>query len=175
MTSVYNYAKALFNAAKQEDALDEVLYDYETFVAALKNKQTDAWLDLVDSPVLTRKQKKDLIFGITNLHPVFVNFLKMLMKDYQIRSYEEIYEEFLILARQEQQVAHVRVIVAKPLTSEQLKYLRKELHGWFDDLDIEIEVIIDKRLLGGIRVMYQGQTIDRSFYSELQELKANLY
>ena len=97
------------------------------------------------------------------------------MKDYQIRSYEEIYEEFLILARQEQQVAHVRVIVAKPLTSEQLKYLRKELHGWFDDLDIEIEVIIDKRLLGGIRVMYQGQTIDRSFYSELQELKANLY
>ena len=98
----------------------------------------------------------------------------MLMKDYQIRSYESIYEEFLILARKEQSVAFVRVIVAKPLNSDQIAVLKDELYGWFENMDIELEIIIDKRLLGGIRIMYQGQTIDRSFYSELQELRANL-
>lgn len=172
MISVYNYAKALFKAAKEEDALDEILHDYETLVGALKEKH--AWIDLVDSPSLTRAQKRQLIFGIKNLHPIFVNFLIMLMKDYQIRSYESIYEEFLILARKEQSVAFVRVIVAKPLNSDQIAVLKDELYGWFENMDIELEIIIDKRLLGGIRIMYQGQTIDRSFYSELQELRANL-
>ena len=38
MISVYNYAKALFKAAKEEDALDEILHDYETLVGALKEK-----------------------------------------------------------------------------------------------------------------------------------------
>lgn len=170
--TVNKLATSLFIVSKEMDALDEVLRDFETFVGAVK--EAPSYIDLLDSPMIKRKEKKRLILGINGLNPIFSNFLIMLTKGYNIRLFQFVYDEFLNLARDEQKIAYVRVIVANPLNKEQLMILREELYGWLQDKELEIEVIIDKRLLGGIRIMYQGQTIDRSFYSELQELKANV-
>lgn len=166
------YAQALFDLVMKNECLDEVIHDFETFVGAINNNL--AWLNLMDSPMIKRKQKYKMIEELSDFHPIFLNFLKVLIKNRAITSYESIYERWRVLAWEEQRIAHVRIVTAKPLTVQQLNIIREELWGWIEDKEIDMEIIIDKRLLGGIRIFYQGQTIDRSLRAQLKELNSTL-
>lgn len=170
MNKNVNYAQALFDLVMERDCLDEVFHDFETFVAAVE--QQPNWLFLMQSPFIDLNKKYELLEELSTFHPVFLNFLKTLVYNQVIHDYEVIYEKWRQLALEQQQIAHVRVVSAKPLTKEQIQIIREELWGWIEGKEIEMEVIIDKRLIGGIKIFYQGQTIDRSLYAQLEELSA---
>ena len=66
---------------------------------------------------------------LSTFHPVFLNF-KTLVYNQVIHDYEVIYDKWRQLALEQQQIAHVRVVSAKPLTKEQIQIIREEL--WVD-------------------------------------------
>lgn len=166
---VYKYASALFEVAKDNQILDDVTYDFQTFQGALKNNEE--WLSVMQSTEIKKTKKRELIKNLSNFNNVFLNFLYALLDNNHLPQYYEIYDRFRTLSRKDKEIAHVRIITANPLTKEQYYVIREELYGWIMDKQLETEIIIDKRLMGGIRIEYEGQTIDRTFYSQLQELK----
>lgn len=170
MTQAHKYARAFFDVVMDHEALDIVIYEFEALVESIR--RYPEWIHIMTSPSLHWKEKKKMVSRLGDFHPLFLRFIHVLIEHGVFNEYETIYEEWQILSRREQKIAYVRLYVAKPLSKEQVMIIQEELETWLEGMTVEMEIIIDKRLIGGIRIVYQGQTIDRSFYNELQELKS---
>ena len=84
--------------------------------------------------------------------------------------HQDIYEQWLYLARAHQKIAHINLFSAKPVTDETILKFKKALEPRFPGKTVEFHIIIDPTLIGGIKTIYQGQALDRSVAKELEEL-----
>lgn len=161
------YAKALHQIALEQNKLDVLNYEFDQLKDLIK--ENPKWIEMIDSPMLTEKQKEAHIDAL-NFDDVFLSFLKALSKKRHMTYIFEIYEEWIHLVRTTQKIAHLNVILASDMTKEQETRLFEALKPRFKNQTISLHKIIDPSLIGGIKVIYQGQSLDRSVARELEEL-----
>ncbi|TVP86726.1 MAG: ATP synthase F1 subunit delta [Acholeplasmataceae bacterium] len=166
--SIYNYAKALHDIARQKDKLDVLTYQLDQFKDMVE--QHPKWVLIMDSPMVAHHKKIALIEGLA-YDVSFLAFLKLLARKHHMHLFLEIYEEWAFLARQYQKIAHVHLYTAKPLTDKQEEALKTVLSHRFAHQTITFHTTIDDKLLGGVKVVYNGQSLDRSILRELLELE----
>ncbi len=126
-------------------------------------------------PSITRNEKKKLIrkiFG-ASVSDLMVNFLNLLVD----RRRQGILE-FLPLIYKEtvdasKGVIKARVTTVTPLNESQMHGLKKRLDE-ITGKKVEIEVVLDPQILGGILVRVGNRMIDRSVAGRLKNLKARL-
>jgi F-type H+-transporting ATPase subunit delta len=168
---VEGYANALLGVARSEGALGEV--EDELFRVArllegndeLRNTLTDAQL-----PSSRRQQiVEDLLGG--RAHPVTTSLVSMVVGTGRARDLPKIIDELVkqSAAGANKEVAEVRSAVE--LTDDQKQRLIAALEA-ATGKQVELKVVIDATVLGGIVAQVGDTVIDGSVKTQLQQLQS---
>ncbi len=165
--SISNYAKALYQIAKEQDKVSLITFQFEDFKLIMA--QNDGWVQMIDSPMMTMDNKIKMIDAL-NYDASFLSFVKMLASKRLVHLYLEIFDEWIHMSDIYQKIAHIHIYTAKPITEAQLESLKKVIQPRFPNQKLDLYITIDEHLLGGIKIVHQGQSLDRSIARELKEL-----
>jgi len=162
-----NHAKALFELASEANKIDLIQYQFESFKDELKASST--WVDMMDSPMILFSDKVKKIDALP-YDGLFLSFLKMLAEKNQMHAIFEIFSQWNQRVRNYLKIAHVNIISAKPLSKDLEMRLHDAIQQTFPHHSVSLHMHVDKHLIGGLKVIYQGQALDRSVARELEEL-----
>jgi F-type H+-transporting ATPase subunit delta len=164
------YAEALFAVARAEGTLDEVEDELFRFSQTLqgndelRNALTDA-----NIPAVRRQQiVEDLLGGKAS--PTAVALVSMVVGTGRARQLPSIIERLVEMSAAEanKEVAEVRTAV--PLTNDQRDRLAKALED-ATGKQVEIKVVVDPSVLGGLVAQVGDTVIDGSVRRRLDQLK----
>jgi F-type H+-transporting ATPase subunit delta len=164
------YAHALFGVARSEGNLPEVedeLFRFARTLEAsdeLRTTLTDAAL-----PVSQRQQiVEDLLGG--RAHPVTVALASMVVGVGRSRDLVSIIDELVRISAEEGNKELAEVRSAVELTDDQKARLTTAL-GTATGKNIELKVVIDPSVLGGLVAQIGDTVIDGSVKTRLEQLK----
>lgn len=164
-----NYIKALLDIATENNKIDLFIADFERLKHLLDDNQD--WLKMILLPSIATSKKEEMIKAI-GFDEDFSSFLTCLVKDGFITSYNQLFTEWMIVARKSQKIAYVGLYSAKSLTDKQKTVIEKLVKPYLDGFEIEFYTVIDENLISGVKVMYQSQSLDGSLAYELKELES---
>jgi F-type H+-transporting ATPase subunit delta len=162
-----SFAKALLDIAEEHHSVDEISYQFDELnETVFKNRQ---WLKMMDSPMISDEHKAENIDALS-LNQHLSRMLKILAKSKQMALYDTIYPAWVRMIRSKNNIAHINVYSVKALSEKQKEALVIKLQPRFKDMTIEIHVKVNNNLIGGLKFVYQGQSLDNSIAHELDEL-----
>lgn len=164
------YADALFGVARTEGNLATVEDELFRFARILEgNDELRTTLTDAALPVSRRQQiVEDLLGGRAN--PVTTSLLSMVVGTGRSRDLPAIVDELVRISAAEgnKEVAEVRSAVA--LTDDQKVRLAAAL-GTATGKQVEVKVVLDPSVLGGLVAQVGDTVIDGSVKTKLQQLK----
>lgn len=170
---VHGYADALFAVAQAEDELEQVEAQLYAF-AKLLEREPRLREALVD-PMLPVENKRGLIRDSLGerANPVAANLLGFLVEQGRARELGRIVEGLVEVAaeRRQHQLAEVRSAV--PLDEGQRGRLAEALSK-ATGREVEVKVIVDPSVIGGVVAKVGGEIFDGSIRSRLAEARQHL-
>lgn len=168
------YAAALFDIARAEGALETV--EGELFTLArvlegsdeLRNTLTDQAI-----PVVTRQALiEDLLQG-KGASPVTTSLVSFVVGSGRGRDLPEIVDRFVRRAAAERRHEVAEVRSAVPLDGEQQRRLAEALSA-ATGKQVEVKVIVDPGVLGGLEARVGDRIIDGTIRSRIHQLRSAL-
>lgn len=166
-----DYAKALMEVAQERDNVSQITTQFDRLHDLVVEHPT--WLQLMDSPMYKVKDKDEKIDQL-NVCITLSACLKTMVRKNHMSLFFDVYHDWIRLIRKQQKIAHVNVYAAKPLTKQQEDLLIKRLQPRFQQMTIDLHLRVDSSLIGGLKIIYQGVSLDRSIARELDELFTTL-
>lgn len=164
------YAAALFNIARSEGNVTEVEDELFRFARTLESSdELRTTLSDASLPVSRRQQiVEDLLGGRAN--PLTTSLVSMVVGAGRSRELPAIIDELVRMSATEgnKEVAEVRSAV--PLTDDQRERLADAL-GKATGKAVEVKVILDPSVLGGVVAQIGDTVIDGSVKTRLEQLK----
>ena len=164
------YASALFDLAKEGNALDAVAQDLAK-LSQLIASNADVE-DLVKSPVLTRDQASNGMGGLMNrvgVDPLTWKFVKLLADKRRLFVLPQIARAYAQRLSDQRGEMTAEVISAQPLKDGQIASIKGALRDTYKR-DVRLETKFDPGLICGLIVKAASQQIDTSIRSKLQAL-----
>lgn len=168
------YAKALFEIAVENNAVDEFNDDLASLVGVFQENQK--LVEIFEHPRLPKKDKNQIIDDFHNIifeNQYIKNFLHLLVQKKREKQLEGIFESWREMYNSYKKIMPVEVISASKLSDEQMEKLKSNLATKLKREPI-INMIIEPRLLGGIIVKYQDKIIDGSVLKQVKQLTASI-
>lgn len=164
------YANALFEVARNEADLPEVEDELFRFARTLEgNDELRTTLTDPALPVSRRQQIiEDLLGGRAN--PVTVALLSMVVGTGRSRDLISIIDELVKISAIEGDKELAEVRSAVPLTDDQKERLAAALKA-ATGKSVELKVVIDPTVLGGLVAQVGDTVIDGSVKTRLEQLK----
>jgi len=162
-----SYAKALMEIAEESNVVEEIAYQFDELNEIIRSNKT--WMHMMASPMLSNEQKSKNIDEL-GLSKHLAYMLKKLAFDNRMMLIDDIYPSWINMLREKNNIAHLNVYSANELSQKQIEKLTKKLKPRFKNQTIEIHVKVRKNIIGGLRIVYQGQSLDQSIARELDEL-----
>lgn len=167
------YATAIFELASSNNVLAEIEKEFNTLILAIN--ENEDFMKVLTYPRISVKQKKECIKNVCqNMNDTFVDFLYVLVDNNRIGMIREIHQEFTNLINEKNNMLVVDVVSASKLNDTQLKLLNEKLSEYYGGKHISINPLVDETLIGGIKVIANGKSIDLSLNNKLQSLKDNI-
>ena len=165
------YATALFDLARDENAVDAVKADLGRFEALLDES---ADLErLVRSPVFTSDVQGKALAAVlekAGIGGIAANFLKSLTANRRLFLVRDVIRAFGVLVSRFKGEASADVTVAEPLSDKNLEALKaalKEVTG----KDVSLNINIDPSIIGGLVVKLGSRMVDSSLRTKLNSIK----
>jgi F-type H+-transporting ATPase subunit delta len=170
---VSGYAQAILAAAKAEGALDRV--EDELFRLARSIQGSGELSQRLSDPGADVATKADLAVELLagRAHPQTVAAVVFVLQAGHGRQLLEIADEAVRLAAQERSTAIAEVHSAVPLDDNQRQRLAEALQRSTGQT-VDIKVVVDPDVVGGLNVRIGDTVIDGSVARRLTELKARL-
>lgn len=169
------YASALFDLAKEQNAVDKVVADLKGF-AGLVAASPD--LDrLVKNPVISAEdQIKGLsaILGKVGISGLSANFLKLVASKRRLFAIEKMIRDFNALVDNDRGVARAEVTVAEDLSDSHMVALRDALKDASGGQSVEVDVKVDPAIIGGIVVKLGSRMVDSSLKTKLNAIRSRM-
>ena len=165
------YASALFDLARDENALDEVAGDLSG-LSGLMDESADL-RSLVRSPVYSAEEQTNAIGAVMAKAGVGVltgNFVKLVAKNRRLFALPDMIRSFRQRHAQERGELAGTVTSAEPLSDAQLSALRDALKDAMGK-DVVLDRKVDPALIGGLVVQVGSRMIDTSLRTKLNALK----
>lgn len=169
-----NYAQALYDIADENDL-------QELFLSHLKDtqqifKDVPKFYKFLCSTSIKSDEKINLINEtFKDFNQLYVNFLSVLVKNKRFKIFFDIKTEYRKIFNEHYNILHIDVYSASLLTCEQLENLKKSLLiGKFKGKNLILHNHVDKELIGGVRILCNGESIDLSIQNSLKKLKDSL-
>ena len=170
---VEGYAKALFQIAQAEGALDQVEDELFRFARTLENeiRLRDALID-PQLPVERRVAMLHELLG-AKASPHTVNLISFVVEQGRARDLIPIIDSLVELAAAERQKAVAEVRTAVPLDEEQRARLQQALKD-ATKKEITLKVIVDPSVVGGLVARVGDLVFDASVRRRLELAKEKL-
>jgi F-type H+-transporting ATPase subunit delta len=170
---VRGYAEAMYSIAEAEgelEAVEEQVYAFAK-MAEVRAKVREALID----PALPTENKRNLVRDVLGerANPVAVNLLGMLVEQGRSREIGRIAQAFAEVAAERRQQVLADVRSAVPLTDAQRRRLAEALSA-ATGRKVEIKVIVDPDLIGGVVAWVGDEIFDGSIRSRLDGAKQHL-
>jgi F-type H+-transporting ATPase subunit delta len=163
------YARALFEAAKENDVLDRVHDELGEFAQALE-ENSDLQLFFF-SPYFSSEEKKDGVGRILDgADERFVNFLELLAERHRMPAIHRIRQEFEQLWAEEKRLLPVSVTSAVDLDDSLVKDIGKRIEDQ-TGRQVDLSSRVDPEVLGGLVVQVGNLVLDASVRNRLEQLR----
>lgn len=165
------YATALFELARESDALDTTAEELRGLEALLRESEDLA--RLVRSPVFSAAEQSiamDEIVKQANMSALTGNFLKLLAKNRRLFVLADIAKAFRRLLADHRNEVTAEITTAVALTDDQADELRATLKAK-TGRNIDLDAHVDPSLIGGLVVKIGSRMVDSSIRTKLNNLK----
>lgn len=167
------YSQAIFEVAVEDGRLVDVQKELD-FVAVVMTEYPDLF-NILKSPKISLDEKKTIVvetFG-TQLSDSVINFLKIIIDKKRVSEFYEIKSSF-----DERVVDYTNVLKATiesvvPLNDMQISDIKLKLKQ-VTGKDVDIEMTINKELLGGVLIKIGDNIIDGSVRYKLEGMLESL-
>ncbi|MFZ5608161.1 MAG: F0F1 ATP synthase subunit delta [Pseudomonadota bacterium] len=165
------YATALFDLARENDALDPLAADLDAL-----HQMLEASADLrrlIASPQVSRADQAGAIAALATsaaMHPLGQKFLGVLAHNRRLAALPAIIAAFRHLLAAHKGEITATVTAAQPLDAGQIEALKAKLKATLK-AEVAVAVKVDEALLGGLVVKIGSRQIDSSIRSKLNRLK----
>ena len=165
------YAKSLLNLAKEQNKVEEVLSDIQSFDKALENRDL---LLLTKSPIVPLDKKRAIFDALfkSKYDNMTMMFFDIILRKGREAYLPEIADSFIAQYNTLKGISKVTVTTATPLSKESLEAVRaKLLASNVTDESIEFTTIVDPSIIGGLVIRIGDNLYDASVERKLKELK----
>jgi F-type H+-transporting ATPase subunit delta len=165
------YATALFDLARETNAIDAVKSDLDRF-DVLVGESADL-MRLVRSPVFsadTQGQALGAVLQRAEIGGLAANFLKLVTANRRLFAVRNMIKGFRELVAKHRGEATAQVTVAEKLKDEHIESLRAALKA-VSGKDVGLDIKIDPAIIGGLVVKLGSRMIDTSLRTKLNAIK----
>jgi len=165
------YATALFDLAKEANAIDAVQADLARFDAMVADS---ADLNrLVRSPAFSIDDQLKALTAVLDragIGGLAGNFLKLVTSNRRLFAAREMIRAFGELVAQHKGEATAQVTVAEPLKDEHTQALRAALKA-VSGKNVSLDIKVDPAIIGGLIVKLGSRMVDSSLRTKLNAIK----
>jgi len=162
------YASALFEVAY---SLDKVV-DYKNSANLISKTLSSSYNSFFQSSNIEKQIKKEVV--VTAYQDIcdryFLNFLQLLIDKGRFLNLKAILKEFNNLCNENLNIKVAKVYSAKNLTNEYSDAIINALSKKYD-CKIELNNYVDESLISGYRIEINGELIDSSMKSRIDDMK----
>ena len=165
------YAKSLIDLAQEKNQLDEVFNDMKFLQRICKSSRE--FIGLLKSPIIQEDKKNKIIASIINgkVSTITALFVKLLTTKKRESSLPEIIESFIAQYDELKGIHKVRLTTAMPLSEDLQNTFIKKIKTANNISNIELETIINEKLVGGFVLEMEGKLVDASILRDLKDVK----
>ncbi len=170
---VDRYSRSIFELAEEKNQRDSVFQELMAVRNAMESRPK--LLNLLQSPLITRDEKRSLIEGILGPQSSGLSkqFLNLLVDKNRTDLFPFIVDRLQGVIRKKQGIQEATVVTARELHSSIIQLLEKALEKSTGKKMI-IQSEVDPAILGGIQIRMGNQMIDGSIRSKLNTLETQL-
>lgn len=165
------YATALFDLAKEQNAVGPVEADMNAFDAMLS--ESEDLQRLVSSPVFSAEEQARAVSALLDkagIGGVSGNFIRLVAKNRRLFAVPDMIKGFKALAASDRGEVAAEVVSAQELSAEQTEALKAQLKSAVGK-DVQLTAKVDPSLLGGLIVKMGSRMVDSSLRTKLNNLK----
>ena len=173
-----------------ENTIQAKRYSQAVFELALESKEIDKWLndlqrmaatasipelaEVMGNPRFSLENKMKLLQKqFEGVNPKALNLIYILTKNSNFNLIKSIYCDYQILMEQYKGIAKASVTTAVAMDDKQKANVAERLSK-LTGKKVEISVIVDPQIIGGMIARVDGKIIDGSTRSQLATLNSNL-
>lgn len=164
------YAEALMSLAKDSNLVDQFGEDAAGILAVLA--ESDELSSLIVSPVFEASQKQAVLRQIFEgqLHKHMFSFLLLLVERKRAAYIPGICQRYQALLRDLKQIVVAEVTAAVELNDDQRQSITDRVKAMTDAQSVELQILIDPSLIGGVIIKVGSQVFDASLSGQLRRM-----
>ncbi|PLT35867.1 F0F1 ATP synthase subunit delta [Bacillus sp. V5-8f] len=167
------YAVALFQIAKEQNLLDSFEQDLRTVREVFVNNKQ--FLAMLQHPKVTAASKKKFVDeAFEGLSTQVKNTLLLMVERHRSDVISQMAVDFIELANEERSVAEASVYSVRPLTETEREAVSSAFAAKIGKKTLRIENIVDRSVLGGIKLRIGNRIYDGSVKGKLERLEKEL-
>lgn len=166
------YGEAAFKMALEGNVIDQWSDNLKTLSKVIADKDIKA---VLADPKISQSACASLLLGFLNMddNQNLSNFINLLLDNKRVFYISEISEIFDDMKASHNNVRIVEVETSHKLQPEQIESLKSLFKNKYKS-DIEIEEIVNEKLLAGIKVKVDDEVIDLSLLNRFNQIKQQL-
>ena len=166
------YGEAAFKMALEGNVIDQWSDNLKTLSKVIADKDIKA---VLADPKISQSACASLLLGFLNMgdNQSLSNFINLLLDNKRIFYIGEISEIFDDMKAGHKNIRIVEVETSHKLQPEQIESLKSLFKNKYQS-DIEIEQIVNEKLLAGIKVKVDDEVIDLSLQNRFNQIKQQL-
>ncbi|HOM02830.1 MAG TPA: F0F1 ATP synthase subunit delta [Acetivibrio sp.] len=165
------YAEALIDVTEEKSSTDKVLNSLNA-ILKLFEQNPEFYTFLLDPKVKMESKKKALTNVLKGrVEQEVVNFLMLLMDKERLKNIKGITDEYIRFADERKNILIMTIISAFPLEDVQIDKIKEKYKKLYNKASAKAKVVIDKSLIGGIKIQIGDKVIDDSIKARLTSLK----
>jgi F-type H+-transporting ATPase subunit delta len=168
--SARRYARAVFELAQE----DGDLAAWGRRLAELKELLSDKEVaSVLTNPTLDVERRMELVTALPDIDAEATNLAKLLIESDRVLEIANIAAEYARLADAAAGRVRATVTTAVELGPRERDRVAEELSRRLGQ-EVRLDVVVDPRILGGIKLQYGDRLVDASVATKLQQLRRRL-
>lgn len=170
-TVVHEYAIALHSLANEEDK--DFIKDIQSIFLSFKENEDIIYI--IASQNLSKTERKKIIDKIFDdeLNIYLKNFMYLLVDNNFFINILSIIKDFFKIFNESKQVLHVKIHSPFEIEKNQLEKIVSVITKKTDK-EVVYDLVIDPKLIGGIKITYDNNMLDYSIKGKIKSLKERM-
>ncbi|MEX6688589.1 ATP synthase F1 subunit delta [Danxiaibacter flavus] len=165
------YAKSLIDLALEQGKLEEVYRDMQLF-SSIRKTNRDLVL-VLRSPIVNPDKKNAIIEAVTKgrIENVTAQFIKLLVNKGRETNLPEMIDAFIDQYNVIKGINRVKLTTATAVGENVINDIVNKVKAETGYTNIDLETVVDPKLIGGFILDYNNNRIDASVLRDLQDIK----
>jgi F-type H+-transporting ATPase subunit delta len=165
------YATAVFELAREENAIDQVMADLDRFDVLVA--ESSDLRRLVRSPVFAAEDQQRALAAVLDragISGIAANFLRLATANRRLFAVRDMIRALRALVARHKGEVTAHVTVAERLADKHLAALKDALKA-VTGKDVALDVAVDPAIIGGLVVKVGSRMVDTSLKTKLNSIK----